>query len=371
MAEPQQTHARTWIDDGFTGACATAVGGTLALRFLLGAAAPAWAVMATSIQYPIAEGTFAAGLDDGYAVAFVAASLTVLRKFFMEVVLAPLAAAGGVKPGGDRIKFKQQGWVLAYYSTAFMWGLSEIMGSSYWMDTAALWRGYPHTASMSPSFKLYFVCQLAFWIHMVFVTLVEPWQKDFVVMIVHHFITIGMLGGAYGFGVLTVTHAILVEQDFADIFLPAAKLCNYIAAGSSAAAGTFQTIADVLFALFAVAWIPTRHVILPMIYYSIVTEAEEGLAAGGCNCGDGEKLVYNPEMGCTITPEGWGTILQVYTVALAVFQVLLLIWLKEILAAVYTALVTGDLQEAEKSSNQLSVELQDTADGAEQQRKRQ
>ena len=37
--------------------------------------------------------------------------------------------------------------------------------------------------------------------------------------------------GAYGLGVLTVTHAILVEQDFADIFLPAAKLCNYIAAG--------------------------------------------------------------------------------------------------------------------------------------------
>ena len=200
--------------------------------------------------------------------------------------------------------------------------------------------------------------------------------------------------GAYGLGVLTVTHAILVEQDFADIFLPAAKLCNYIAAGTSARERTFQTVADILFAAFAVAWIPTRHGVLPMIYYSIVTEAEDGLAAGGCNCGDGSALVYNPDMNCTssnkysarcltctlvlcpdhvksrpgthcccmvakgmITPDSWGTILKVYTVALAIFQVLLLIWLKEIIVAVWTALVTGDLQEAERTSNQVSEEL--------------
>ena len=58
-----------------------------------------------------------------------------------------------------------------------------------------------------------------------------------------------------------------------------------------------------------------------------------------------------------ITPDGWGTILKVYMVALAIFQVLLLIWLKEILVAVWTALVTGDLQEAERTSNQVSEEL--------------
>ena len=83
---------------------------------------------------------------------------------------------------------------------------------------------------------------------------------------------------------LTVTHAILVEQDLADIFLPAAKLCNYVAAGKASWAPTFQTFADVLFAAFAVVWIPTRHGILPVIYYSIWTEAEEGLLSGGCSC---------------------------------------------------------------------------------------
>ena len=82
--------------------------------------------------------------------------------------------------------------MFVYYTTAFCWGLSEIVGSAYWFDTAALWRDYPHTAAMSPTFKLYFVAQLSFWFHMVFVTLIEPWQKDFVAMIVHHAITIAM-----------------------------------------------------------------------------------------------------------------------------------------------------------------------------------
>jgi acyl-CoA-dependent ceramide synthase len=194
MAEPKQTHTRTQVENLFTGLCASGCASTLAARVLLGDAAPPWALKATRIQYSTGNiGTFAAGLDDAYAVVFVAALLTVLRKVCMEVVLAPLAQLGGVKLGTDTIKFKQQGWVLAYYSTAFAWGLSEIVGASYWFDTAALWRGYPHTAAMTASFKMYFISQIAFWIHMVFVTLVEPWQKDFVVMIIHHFITIGML----------------------------------------------------------------------------------------------------------------------------------------------------------------------------------
>ena len=214
------------------------------------------------------------------------------------------------------------------------------------------WTGYPQNVGMSASIKLYFLCQSAFWFHMVFVTLVEPWQKDFVVMIIHHFITIAMLLGSCYSGVLTVPHAILVEQDLADIFLPAAKMCNYVGAGRSSLASLFQTLADGLFAVFAVVWIPTRHVVLPMIYYSIMTDAEEGLMNGGCKCGEGTKLVYNPEMNCVLSPQTWPQVLTVYKVALAIFQCLLLIWLRTILIAVYKALMGDDLTKIESESDQ-------------------
>jgi acyl-CoA-dependent ceramide synthase len=109
----------------------------------------------------------------------IPAALVVLRKLAMECVFGPLAEQLGVKGSGegDSLKFRQQGWVLVYYSVAFTWGLAEIWNSPYWMDVGALWEGYPHTRSMTASFKLYFVCQIAFWLQMVFVTLVEPWRE--------------------------------------------------------------------------------------------------------------------------------------------------------------------------------------------------
>eukprot|EP01050_Picozoa_sp_SAG11_P035387 SAG11_NODE_12953_length_677_cov_1.077855_2_plen_111_part_01 len=58
--------------------------------------------------------------------------------------------------------------------------------------------------------------------------------------------------------------AILVEQDFADIFLPLAKCCRY---------AQLQPLDDVFFAIFALAWLPTRHFLFFSIYGSIVQVA--------------------------------------------------------------------------------------------------
>ena len=351
------------IENFATAVCIALCTATYGACVTMGADAPSWAQKMISLQYGNADNTtFGMGSDDLFNVAFIAAALTVLRKVLMEGVFNPMSAALGVEAeGGDAVKFRQQGWVMVYYTTAFLWGLQEIWLAPYWMDTAALWVGYPQNTAVSGSFKLYFVCQAAFWFHMVFVTLVEPWQNDFVVMIIHHFITIVMLLGSCYSGVLAVPHAILVEQDLADIFLPAAKMCNYVSAGGSSLAPYFKILADGLFGLFAVVWIPTRHVILPMIYYSILTEAEEGLLNGGCNCGEGSKLAYNPEMNCVLSLESWPQVLMVYKVALAIFQCLLLIWLRSILIAVSKALMGDDLTKIEMESDQSWQKGQDSA----------
>lgn len=59
-----------------------------------------------------------------------------------------------------------------------------------------------------------------------------------------------MLTCSYFMGYAKVGHLILVEQDFADIFLPLAKMLRY---------AKCTTLCDITFALFALAWIPTRH----------------------------------------------------------------------------------------------------------------
>ena len=109
---------------------------------------------------------------------------------------------------------------------------------------------------------------------------------------------------------------------------------------------------NLIFPFFALAWIPTRHGVLPMIYGAVLMDSETKLRIGGCNCGDGAKLAYNPSMNCNLSPEALPKVWLVYKVALALFQVLMLIWLRDILAAVAATLRGDDLSQVEASSNQ-------------------
>merc|ERR1711998_353880 len=122
----------------------------------------------------------------------------------------------------------------------------------------------------------------------------------------HHFITIGMLTCSYFMGYAKVGHLILVEQDFADIFLPLAKMLRY---------AKCTTLCDITFALFALAWIPTRHGVFFWVYSHIWTEAIPTFHREG-TYGTG----YATEQ-----------VINGFLLALGLFQCLLLFWLKALL----------------------------------------
>jgi len=261
--------------------------------------------------------------------------------------------------------------------------------------------GYPQSISMTTNFKLYYLCQAAFWCQMVFVTLIEVWQKDFIQMMLHHFITIFLVTSSYYTGFLFVGHTVLVEQDFGDIFLPAAKMFKYFneaadrrlgAAAKRAARHSkhaalpaleacdvamkdnrrtskewkearkkktelIQTIiedataqkdertlsavtlrqwrldvhgniCDLLFTTFAIVWIPTRHGMFLWICYHIWFHAEQVVRETGL-------IGYHPEQGAYFMP---GVTIPVYAVILGAFQVLMLMWLMDLIKAVLRTL---------------------------------
>jgi len=191
---------------------------------------------------------------------------------------------------------------------------------------------------------------------MVIVTLMEPMQNDFIVSLVHHCITIVMLVGSYSLGHLRVAHAILVEQDLGDIILPGAKLCNYLAQGNHRAKDFCQGCADALFAIFAVTWMITRHGILPWIYWAIWHDALPRMQEAGCACGKGKECVWAPEHGCLISLDNsgvyWGDVLTVYKGFLGLFQLLLLIWLRDIVSAVLKVIKGEGVKDAERDTSQ-------------------
>merc|ERR1712187_122806 len=116
-----------------------------------------------------------------------------------------------------------------------------------------------------------------------------------------------MLSASYFLGLTRIGTAVLVEQDFADIFLPLAKMLHY---------GSIEPLSTIVFAAFAVAWIPTRHGLYFYIFSAVVNVDPETASNG--------VLTRNHQIG--------------FVVALTVFQGLLLMWLKELIIGIKNVL---------------------------------
>lgn len=138
----------------------------------------------TTVAYPVTmelEGAtvtrFNAGPDDRWLVFMLVVGLTFGRWLAQHTLFRPLGWLMGVKGADDAHKFAEMGWQLLWYASAEVAGFA--IATSEWdlFDTTQLWIGYPHNR-MTLAMKLYYLTQLSFWLHMIFVTVLEAWRKD-------------------------------------------------------------------------------------------------------------------------------------------------------------------------------------------------
>ena len=94
---------------------------------------------------------------------------------------------------------------------------------------------------------LYSLVDLVFW---------ETRRKDHTAMLVHHGATISLLAVSFYYSFLRVGAVIEVLHDACDVWMEAAKLCNY--------AG-LQGFATALFVIFVAAWLLLRMVAFPLV----------------------------------------------------------------------------------------------------------
>lgn len=234
----------------------------------------------------------------------------------------------------DLPKFSDMGWQFLYYLTAWLAGMTLYYQSSWGYCPQVgilsgmlggpvcgydhIWEDMPHDYLGAP-FKWYYLLQTSFWIHQLFIMSVELWRKDFHLFYFHHVITIGMLAFSYFLGLTRVGTAVLVEQDFADIILPLAKMFHY---------GNIEPFSTIFFAAFAVAWIPTRHGLFFYIFsacYNVDTESQA------------VSLTYHAKVG--------------FLVALTVFQCLLIMWLKDLLIGIKKFVIEGEAVDHREVAN--------------------
>ena len=287
----------------------------------------------TMLQAHVGGGVHGKTLDDAYTVAFMILSLFFARMILTACLFGPLADALSVARK-KRDSFLEMGWQCVWYTLSFhasMYFVAKEVG----FDVDRCWVGQnaPHAENphvfVSAEFKAFYLLEIAFWVSMIISTPLAPRQKDFPVMMAHHVVTSGLLIASYRYNYMYIGVWVLFEQDFADIFLPLAKMAKY---------SGMEAVADAFFGLFALAWIPTRHVMFFWLYHSIWSSTD--VHADLLPLADSTK-------GGFFTKSS----ISAFLVVLGLFQCLLLIWLRDLLKAVYRALFKGSVEDHRSDSD--------------------
>ena len=138
-------------------------------------------------------------------------------------------------------KFQDQMWQLFIHGsmTVFELYILFIEDGGVWTkkeradvlnhEYASYWTPHPYSQANNASLHLFYLVQLAIWIDTCFShCFIEERHKDYVMMYVHHLVTILLVWGSYSNNYMRVGVVVLFLHDFSDVFLDLLKIFNYL-----------------------------------------------------------------------------------------------------------------------------------------------
>jgi len=188
-----------------------------------------------------------------------------VRQTVIFYFLQPLARHYGIKSQAKLDRFGEQGYAVVY---------NVVMGSTavyamyhlptWYFRTEYFWLSYPQWR-LPGIMKTYYLLEFAYWCQQfLLITLrVEKPRKDFTELVLHHIVTVWLIGGSYLVNLPYVGNAVFITMDWSDVFLSLAKCFNYL---------QMEKTKTVAFGWFTIVWTYLRHYLNIIILWSIWTE---------------------------------------------------------------------------------------------------
>jgi len=161
----------------------------------------------------------------------------------------------------------EQLYTAIYFSVFGPFGLYVMKnaegGTLWYFQTTSMFEGFPHRVH-DGMFKAYYLLQAAYWSQQAIVLLLqlEKPRKDFKELVLHHIVTLALIGLSYRFHFAKMGIAVFITHDISDFFLATSKILNYV---DSIVVGPY-------FVIFVGVWVYLRHYINLLILYATLTE---------------------------------------------------------------------------------------------------
>lgn len=185
----------------------------------------------------------------------------------MQCIIRPLALRVGIKKKAKQNRFMEQVYTALYFAIFGPFGLYVMKnaesGSLWYFQTTSMFEGFPHR-SHDGIFKAYYLLQASYWSQQAIVLLLqlEKPRKDFKELVLHHVVTLALIGLSYRFHFAKMGIAVFITHDISDFFLATSKTLNYL---DSVITGPY-------FGTFIFVWIYLRHYINLHILWATLTE---------------------------------------------------------------------------------------------------
>ena len=154
-------------------------------------------------------------------VAFYTVVLSFTREFLMQRLLRPMAVKCGMKSRAKQSRFMEQVYTAIYFAIFGPFGLYVMSRGPLWyFNTTAMFEGYPHRTHEAV-FKAYYLLQAAYWTQqgLVLMLQLEKPRKDFKELVLHHVVTLALIGLSYRFHFANMGIAVYITHDISDFFL--------------------------------------------------------------------------------------------------------------------------------------------------------
>ncbi|BGP13495.1 hypothetical protein JCM10213_000697 [Rhodosporidiobolus nylandii] len=188
-----------------------------------------------------------------------------VRQSITEYLIRPLARNLGLKSESKVVRFMEQAYAVVYFSASGAFGLYVMSKQpSWWYDTKHFWLEYPHWR-MDGVLKSYYLLQFSYWLQQMIVLVMglEKPRSDFKELVIHHIVTLWLVGWSYMINLTMIGTAVFVSMDLPDICLAFSKCLNYL---------DLQRTSEISFVFFLVVWHYMRHYLNLLILHSVWTE---------------------------------------------------------------------------------------------------
>ena len=161
------------------------------------------------------------GKKDLNFVAFYTVVLSFTREFLMQRLIRPMAIKAGLRSRAKVYRFMEQVYTAMYFAVLGPLGLYVMsQGPMWYFETRPMFEGFPHREHPG-LFKLYYLLQASYWNQQAIVLLLglEKPRKDYQELVLHHLITLSLIGLSYRFHFAHMGLAVYITHDISDFFL--------------------------------------------------------------------------------------------------------------------------------------------------------